>query len=1637
VRKLFGISLLLCAAVPAFSAPANLVVSVISSTGTPVAGAKVAALYFQNGNPDAVNSRLVTSDAAGNATFGVANSNSLVPGFGYQVVVGSQGFTPAIVDQFNNGPISLIAGTTTLTPPTYTVGLSTLNATGLGEIDVTLANATHNSLVFGQVNLTAGGGGAIAYGFANTDGTGAGTLQVLDVHFSSAGTYQVSVFDPLLNRSQSLGVGSNLNGATPLLLAGTADFTNALPPNTAINNSQSTQGGLSADIVVTDTNTPAMPVPNIGIAVIGAYQDVYNQWHYDNRGGATDQNGHFPLYGLVPGIDYYTSVFGGCTNGTCYQGSQSTAVTQGFGTAPGINDFFYPSSTTVLNPKIKLTTIPPSTGKLAVYVTDQFGVPFPQSFVSLNPDGTNWNISGTCGGATASNPALINDNTNAATGYALLTGLPSGNYQLSAFTQYGPASFNNFTFSNSTSNAFGACPSTQLRVELATATTPDVNVYDSAGNLLMNVSSLTVVVNVSTSGTGLVKGTLTFPSVVNLSASPIVITLQPQCNNGSNCSNSGGGFKSFVSASTGPVINYAIPVSSGQAYYMSFTSNYWGAITTGGSQLTVDLTSTATAVVPVTFAPAGRVLGSVRKPDGSVFIPQTGQYLYVSANGNNSWGSSQLAADGSFAIGGMLPGVYNFQVGVGGGSGSSSFPFMIKQPSQQIQVVANQDTFQDAYLDNAVSIRPFIAISSLPALSIPTTCTPQTDCPIQTWEAFAVPAGSPINAQTLVSVLTGNNNGTLNGGVSGLFTYNASTGQVNNCNGQYLNQPGFCVNTIPVKPGSGSAYDFYLGRKGGFDSTGVVGGARPNFVLMTSTQNFIVSQAKATDPVFSSNNNSTTTAQDIVLVPPVSLAGTPQAVLFGTFTISNVITQQQFAQLGGKFDNFLQYLPVVYVYDTSGSFRAAGLGVPYPPAEQAKDAQLKQAVANNDYATFKTLIGVSGVSAWGPVGYEIRGLTAGTTYNFVATSPNYPPFKSTFVLGAAQSTTTLNVNFDANPGATLFGLVESTTGAGLANAQVTVSAPGFTATTLTTDSGGHWSINGLSAGQYSLTIVGAGFVQQVTAASVSALSNTAAPTVALVAANATITGSVYTNNPICPAGSTGCAAFGRTAISGASIVAYDDTLNAQNPSAPLALYRAVSSSSGYYSISGISSGDNYKVFVNAPGYYVLNQSTLTIAGTRTGFDFGLKPKPLTVNVYGRPNGLNYEFQITNFQSFSKGNAWIGQSPFVKNTSTDVTNSFTQKPDSQGVTQLVLDYPLASLTTGLVYVMHLEAQPNDPSAALVTTEVQFGLNLPNNTCQAIDQALLGDDSSVNGQGLPLNSVPLDISGGAGGNSTALSLPAGGVIPVLSTSIPSMCMSLTDASVSPQAQIGVSTGAFVSGVYSMTLSSINYTQKGVDLTVSYNQNGTNINDAAVFTFDATQQKWQSVPGVQTLDPVKGTITVKGLKSLASVLSLKAPVGLMALSDGRGYTPNGIILRPDDTGLFAVLRPSQVSGGAYTGTTVRIFNFPNPFSLQTKSVTLNTTAGVCAGLTGSVVTDGTVIKYEIPSGISGTGVIRIYTLSGRLVREVDAGNISASTCYYTVWDGKNKNGQPVANGVYYGVLSVAGTKQTSGTFKLAVIK
>jgi hypothetical protein len=1675
-----ALAALFFSASPIFAA-STLTVYVVDQNGNPLPSVQVVALNFGNNGP--TQDTRMANAAAGVATFSPANSNSLVDNDFYQIVASSQGYAPSIATQLSNGPLGITANPAA--PVVSTITLSYVG--GFGEIDAAVSNTSPNSILFGQVGLQSGGS-PVAFGAAPINGSGSGTMHIYNVPFAPANTYNISAFDNQKNSAastpvnQDLGTGATWSGQS-FLSSFALNFSNGIPP--AASAGQQSGGNVSATGVVTDTNSVVITGSNLFVNFSGQIPSPYagGQPTNDNRGAPVNQNGSFQLYGLNPGTTYYASISGGCSNtGVCYQGFQDN------GPGRGSFDAFVPDTSTVISLSTGLAQMNGGSLSMAVQIyinVNGSTIPMPQSGLSISPDFTSWSTTtnhcwnGT-GMSPPNNPGFANINAQTTTGYYLATGLMPGNYMVNANSQFGGYTVNLGTGSaNAASNAppsastwssFGRCGSGDLRVTIATVTPTgaaitdgnNVLVFDASAHLISRSSTMTIIVPlVNQNLGGSVQGTLNFPGQVNLSQDPITISLNAQCSS-MNCPP--GGFYELSSNGTGPAVNYSIPVSTGYSYWMNVNANYWGALFAGGNQPQPNVTSTTPVVtVNLTFAPAGRILGNLYKPDGSVYIvPQNSNNggnsaPAVNAQANSAYGQVQINSDGSFILGGLLPDVYQMSAQ---SFGSASFPYTVAQPLPSVTVTAGKDSAQDVHLVNAVSVQPVASTTTLPSLSIYNCGGNTNQCPPEDWRVLSLPQGKPWTTATTMPFL--------NSDAPGTFEYAPSANASNNmCNGNPLKQAGFCYESMPANSVAGTSYDFYLVRRAQFDARGLAGGARPYMVIERTLPNQTIKQSLATVSLYNPNSMSTATLQQVNFsnTPDLSTGQAAQeAVLAGTVTISNVFTPNEFTALGGDFNNFLLYLPLAWLYDSSSTLKAVGMVVPSPLAEAQVDTVLRQAVGSGNLSTFQALMSTSNPNGWGAVGFEIRGLTANTTYNMVVTTPNYPPFKETVYTGAAGSTTSWNVNMDANPGVTLSGVVQSTSTppVGIANAAVTVQAPGYAATSVNTASApvaGAWQLSGLGSGVYSLSVTAAGYALGAQTVDVGG-SNVTAPPFSLTASNSAIRGRVYTTQPICKANDPSCVPWVQTNLSGATVLAYDETMNINSPASVLPLYHGITNSTGMYELDGLLAGDTYQIYVNAHGpdgrgYYVASQSTLAVAGLLTGMDFQLLPKPLTVNVYGHPTSTNYEFLITNYTEFSSGKAWYNNtSPFTKTNSTDVSSGFMPTPGG-----LVLDIPLAKLTAGETYILHIEAQPNNPGSPLVIKELPFGLGLPNNACQNVDETLLGNDSDLTAQGLPLNQSPLDITGA---NGSGLTMPAGAVMPLLSTAVPTMCMSavsvttapvFSSQALGPQAPRVVfapragavsvtNTAAFASNIYQVSLSSVNYTGKGINLTFAYNQSGADLTDLAIFSYSTTTAQWTPVSGVQTIDPVRGTISISGAQSLSSPQSLAQTSSLRAQNTGGRYHANASAassLIADDAGLFAVMRPSVVSTGtaASSVASFKIYNFPNPFNLSVKTVQLQTTAS-CTPSQPSLSTNGTVIKYEVPATVTGGhAVLRIYTTSGRLVREVDQGDIAPGACYYTAWDGANRQGSMVANGIYYGILSLPGVSSRDGTFKMAVIK
>lgn len=132
-----------------------------------------------------------------------------------------------------------------------------------------------------------------------------------------------------------------------------------------------------------------------------------------------------------------------------------------------------------------------------------------------------------------------------------------------------------------------------------------------------------------------------------------------------------------------------------------------------------------------------------------------------------------------------------------------------------------------------------------------------------------------------------------------------------------------------------------------------------------------------------------------------------------------------------------------------------------------------------------------------------------------------------------------------------------------------------------------------------------------------------------------------------------------------------------------------------------------------------------------------------------------------------------------------------------------------------------------------------------------------------------------------------------------------------------------------------------------------------------------------------------------------------------------------------VFTILSSSAsiLTGGGYNGE-LSYTNFPNPFNLKSKTVTLQDPGSASASQT----INGTMIKMSIPTSMSGLVEIKIYNVLGELVRTI-RNDVTGGSHYYVEWDGKNDHGEKVASGTYIARATIGGANEKY--FKMAVLK
>ena len=119
---------------------------------------------------------------------------------------------------------------------------------------------------------------------------------------------------------------------------------------------------------------------------------------------------------------------------------------------------------------------------------------------------------------------------------------------------------------------------------------------------------------------------------------------------------------------------------------------------------------------------------------------------------------------------------------------------------------------------------------------------------------------------------------------------------------------------------------------------------------------------------------------------------------------------------------------------------------------------------------------------------------------------------------------------------------------------------------------------------------------------------------------------------------------------------------------------------------------------------------------------------------------------------------------------------------------------------------------------------------------------------------------------------------------------------------------------------------------------------------------------------------------------------------------------------------------AAGGVAASKYMAYNFPNPFNLVTKTVTLRTgTSGVNTSIRGTYIV--------VAPTASGTAMVKIFNVAGDLVREFST-SVTGSQYNYIEWDGRNDSGGDVASGVYFAVIDAPGAPKKEPV-KMVLVK
>ncbi|MBI3292341.1 MAG: carboxypeptidase regulatory-like domain-containing protein, partial [Elusimicrobia bacterium] len=1421
---------------------ATLVVTVANDRGDPLAGVDVAAVAFDPATqvPSALLTELGQTTTNGQVSFSVNNNTP------YTIFATAPGYTPTAQTQLSDPENVSLQGEGTLTKQIILIP----GMRQVGQLQTSVKLSTASGLIIASVELRKTRT-PVASGVQRLTSQ-EGLLTLSNVPPAPAGAYRLTAFEVLSGRALSVVVPEEiLVGRT--LAVGTLDFSNsgavAAPTQGSLN-----VGGMPAVEGVVKESLGGRPVVEAKVLIIDL-----NDSRKPPRVSVTDANGRYEVFDLPPSTYALLALANG------YDG----VLDNGGGNGYAINGdrlvrHFDGSSA-------HNAALAPARGTVAGVVR-WGGQPLPGVEVVAVGDPRVWQGTDRYAGSVAARGE--GRQRTAADGTFTLSGLAPGNYVIQVIASWLAQPYVwNWGSNQWLERAVGgvaAGDDQRLSVAKINDTTWANSLYNAAGTALP--SSLTI--NLADSGSvsaptgtgqvGQVTGTLQFPTVVTLSQDrPIMILARQVANVSGDQAAVGTAVIPAQGTVTGQTFPYSLNVQPGGLYVLEVQSAEYGMVRQPGVARRVDLTRASVVTnVDLALAPAGRVVGFIKLPDGSLFRPINGgtvndRLCQVEAQGDTvaSWAVAEVGETGHFELRGLLPGRYTLRT-----MGSGEFPWS-NATLREVAVTAGQTAQIEISLAPGVPCRPTVPAAAL-----------------RLWPGarggftvVAVPAGQAFSASKWRGLLLGFD------AAAEFFQVDTTTWTVG-----YL------------APGQYDFYVRYLEEYGQAEDG--ISSRYPFSVLLGAAKNvFIGAESQKTGS------------------PPAVTVSIPAVPLIVSGVQGQVTGRSPFSAgdlklYGQEIFTLLSRAPIIAVLGPSGELKALAQAV--PPNQSSVLGAWQTAAASGDPVRIQTLM------ARFPLAYRVLGLPTGT-YTGTLLSPSLPPV-TTRLQVSGLTTWDISLDRDAPAGGRIEGRVtDAVSGRPLGEAWVALKKSRMVERTARSDAAGRYTFEGLPRGVYTLTVTKPGYAlggakQSIPGVGGGVEGRSVVVETRLVPATGSFTGKVLLQALPFP-----------LAVSGVRVVAYDDTQNGQDPTGFLPLYTAVTDAYGRYTLEGVQENHTYKIAALAPGRAVAPLTKMGSKDQISGVDLFLRAAAPPVTIRAQPQNSRLMISVTTLRP-------LKTAPLIE-TPTGTLSTIVAGENSWNAL-------LAQFQVGQDISLRVTLDDGGASPYAVSGMVNSE-ELVRTQLSLVQEVVMGGTIEVNPDGNDFSGIEIQAGGltevAATAAERALRQPLGGALETR----PQLRITKISRQQTPALR-SLPRERVASDAVQIDLTNAQL-NRPLTLTLNYDQgNVADPNPLTIGQYHAATKTWRLVPGVVTVDPFMGTASIE-LPSVTYAATSAEEQGTlrtagMSLFTGKEFRP-----RPDSpathNGLFAVFQGVPPTTIGYVGTAFNVYNFPNPFSLQSKTLSL----------------------------------------------------------------------------------------------------